>query len=188
MIEIDIGNPQCSNNYACGMKNNQLKFLLILAVFFAGCQPEADKSSKKVLKGLWTLQIMESYDPDTDTYKEWRDGMQGYILYDGSGHMALNLAAEDYQNFDFKFPNFTDTIAIEALRHLTKNYFYVANYTVFEDQGIVEHARLSHSNPGEWHGVVRRRYAFSGDTLIITPVEEKNKGLRLKWLKATETK
>ena len=160
--------------------------LFMSVILYVGCQQPANLSSSETLAGLWTLHSMESYNANTDTYEEWRDGMQGYILYDGDGHLALNLSSKDYQDFEFEFPNFTDTIAIEALRHLTQNYFYVANYTVFEEEGIVEHARLAHSNPGEWNDIVRRKYAFSGDTLVISPVEDRNKGLLLKWIKVGE--
>jgi len=175
---------QLNPNY--GMKIFQLYGLFMPVILLAGCQQGANLSSSEQLAGLWTLHSMELYNADTDSHEEWRDGMQGYILYDGNGHMALNLSSKGYQNFEFEFPNFTDTIAIEALRHLTQNYFYVANYTVFEEEGIVEHARLAHSNPGEWNDIVRRTYAFRGDTLVITPVEDRNKGLRLKWLKVEE--
>ena len=168
------------------MKNLVKCVLVVLTIFFFGCQAPEERGSINKLEGLWTLQIMELYDPETNDYTEWRGGMQGYILYDEQGHMALNLATKDYQNFELAFPNFTDTIAVEALRHLTNNYFYMANYKVLEDEDIVEHARIMHSNPGEWNDVVRRRFAFNGDTLIISPVEERNKGLRLKLTRAQE--
>ena len=172
-----------SDNLFYNMKNLVKCVLVVLMVFYFGCQTQVESGSNNNLEGLWTLQMMELYDPATNDYAEWRGGMQGYILYDSQGHMALNLATKDYQNFELAFPNFTDTIAIEALRHLTNNYFYMANYKVLEDEGIVEHARIIHSNPGEWNDVVRRRFAFNGDTLIISPVEERNKGLRLKWIR-----
>ena len=110
--------------------------------------------------------------------------MQGYLLYDDNGHMALHMTIKGYENTDLRFPNFVDTISVEALRHLTGSYAYFARYKVSPMDSIIEHSRISHSNPADWNKVVRRKYFFSGDTLILRPVENQNSGLRLKWLKS----
>ncbi|MDA0714026.1 MAG: lipocalin-like domain-containing protein [Bacteroidetes bacterium] len=157
--------------------------LLILFIFNA-CTPDEPAVAKgPPLAGLWSLYAMEQKDSVTGEWMDWRGGMQGYILYDADGHMALHLTKKDYQDFELTFPNFVDTIPMEALRHLTNSYVYLANYTLDTVNHIVEHARVSHSNPAEWNGVVQRRYGFIGDTLVLAPVEEKNKSLRLKWVK-----
>ena len=117
----------------------------------------------------------------TGEWNEWRDGMQGYVLYDGVENMALHLTTKGYQDTDLQFPNFNDTIPLEALKHLTGSYVYLAKYKIEED--IVQHSRVSHSNPAEWNDVVRRRFSFSGDTLVLRPTEETNAGLRLKWVR-----
>lgn len=109
--------------------------------------------------------------------------MQGYILYDGTENMSLHLTTKGYENTELRFPNFVDTISNEALKHLTHSYVYFAKYTVDEAQHVVEHARISHSNPGMWNEKVKRRFSFKGDTLILQPVEQKIAGLRLKWIK-----
>jgi hypothetical protein len=109
--------------------------------------------------------------------------MQGYILYDTKNTMSIHLTTKGYEDTDLRFPNFVDTISNVALKHLTNSYVYFAKYTVDEKQHIVEHARISHSNPGMWNEVVKRRFTFSGDTLILQPVEQEISGLRLKWIK-----
>ena len=86
---------------------------------------------------------------------------------------------------DLRFPNFVDSISNDALKHLTNSYVYFAKYSIDKDQSVVEHARISHSNPGEWNEVVRRRFTFSGDTLTLQPLEEETSGLRLKWIKSS---
>ena len=126
---------------------------------------------------------MEQQDLETGEWAEWRDGMQGYILYDGKDNMSVHLTTKGYEKTELRFPNFSDTVSIEALKHLTGSYVYFAKYTVFEEDNVVQHARFSHSNPGDWDVVVKRRYTFSGDTLILAPLEEQNAGLRLKWVK-----
>ena len=163
------------------MKNIRIPIFFILIALLS-CNAEK-KQETNPFGGLWSLHIMEQKDSLSGTWKEWRNGMQGYILYDNSDNMALHLTVKGYQDTSIRFPNFTDTISTEALKHLTKSYVYFAKYTVFEATGTIEHARISHSNPGEWNRVVKRRYSFSGDTLILTPVEPSNSGLRLKWIK-----
>jgi hypothetical protein len=161
--------------------------LALIAVLTFGCNQEIEQKGTNNFSGLWTLHIMEQLDSTTGIWNEWRDGMQGYILYDDKDNMAVHLTTKGYQNTDLRFPNFVDTIANEALRYLTNSYVYFAKYTVFEEQSVVEHARISHSNPGDWNEAVRRRYTFSGDTLILQPLEEQNAGLRLKWIRSSET-
>lgn len=165
------------------MKNNQILFVLSITMLFIGCSPKNEEANINRFSGLWTLHIMEQQDSITNNWSEWRNGMQGYILYDDKDNMSVHLTTKGYQDTELRFPNFIDTISTGALKHLTKSYVYFAKYTVDEEQHVVEHARISHSNPGDWNEVVKRRFKFSGDTLILQPVEEQNAGLRLKWIK-----
>ena len=161
-----------------------LKTLLIaLTLIFWACDQQPKPSAKHGFAGLWKLHVMEQQDRVTGTWKEWRDGMQGYILYDGMDHMAVHLTTKGYEDTNLRFPNFNDTIPAEALKHLTGSYVYFAKYNVDEELGVVEHARISHSNPGMWNEVVKRRFTFRGDTLILQPLENENSNLRLKWVR-----
>ena len=158
--------------------------ICIIAIFlFFGCRQEITKNSKNEFAGLWALHIMEQKDSTTGEWNEWRKGMQGYILYDDLDNMAVHLTTKGYQNTNLRFPNFIDTVSMDALKHLTGSYVYFAKYRVNED-GTIEHARISHSNPGDWNEIVRRKYTFDGDTLILQPVEASNSRLRLKWIKS----
>jgi len=163
--------------------------VIIYLVLFVSCsnessqEPTAKQKELNKFSGLWSLYIMEELNSETGVWSEWRDGMQGYILYDDKNNMAVHLTTSGYEDTDLRFPIFTDTISIEALKHLTNSYVYFAKYTIDEKQQIVEHARISHSNPDLWNEVVKRRFTFSGDTLILQPLEEKDAGLRLKWIR-----
>lgn len=159
-----------------------LLFVLLIG-FLSSCQEQVKPLESHKIKGLWTLHIMEKFDPETGKWNEWRDGMQGYILYDAKENMALHLTTKGYEKTDLRFPNFVDTIATEALQHLTNSYVYFAKYSIDEEEGIVQHARISHSNPGLWNEIVQRRFSFSGDTLVLQPVEKQISGLRLKWIR-----
>jgi hypothetical protein len=157
--------------------------LLIIFLLLMACHHDVKPSDANRFKGLWKLYIMEQKDSVTGSWQEWREGMQGYILYDDQHHMAVHLTVKGYENTALRFPNFVDTIPLEALKHLTKSYVYFAKYTVDEENGTVEHARISHSNPADWQVKVKRNYSFKGDTLILEPVEQQNSALRLKWIK-----
>jgi len=163
------------------MKNNLI--LLLITCIFLACNQGTEQKESNQFSGLWSLYIMEQQDSTTGNWSEWRNGMQGYILYDDKNNMSVHLTTVGYEETDLQFPNFTDTISIEALRHLTNSYVYFAKYTVDEEQSVVEHARISHSNPGMWNEIVRRKYTFKGDTLILQPLEKETAGLRLKWIR-----
>lgn len=157
------------------MKNSNWKlrlgiFLIIISMpifIFLSCKTKPELKENNKLIGLWTLHIMEQKDTATGIWNEWRDGMQGYLLYDDNNIMALHLTKKGYENTDLQFPDFTDTIPLEALKKLTQTYYYMAKYSVFEAEQIVEHARISLSNPGEWNKIVKRMYSFYGDTLFF---------------------
>lgn len=158
-----------------------LSFLVLLFLF--ACQQNKKELEEDPFHGLWSLVSMEQLNTETNQWEEWRNGMQGYILYDGENNMSLHLTTKGYEKTAIRFPNFTDTIAEEALKHLTNSYVYVAKYKVDKEQGTVEHARISHSNPGDWGKVVRRKYTFKGDTLVLKPVESANSNLKLTWVR-----
>ena len=163
-------------------RNYRFSGIIVLFIMILGCDSKT-VTEENSFEGLWSLHIMESKDSLTGNWSEWRQGMQGYILYDATENMAVHLTWKGYQDTDIRFPNFVDTISMEALKYLTGSYTYFAKYTVFEDENVVQHHRISHSNPGDWGVTVRRRYTFSGDTLILAPLEEQNSGLRLKWIR-----
>jgi hypothetical protein len=166
------------------MKHEHILRALLIVALFIGCSQKNKKVDDNRFAGLWSLHIMEQRDSITGQWREWRSGMQGYILYDKTGNMAVHLTTKGYQDTDLRFPNFNDTIQEEAMKHLTNSYVYFAKYTVNEERGVVEHARISHSNPGEWNVAVQRRFTFIGDTLTLQPLEEQNSGLRLKWVRS----
>ncbi len=129
--------------------------MLLIIVSLFGCKQETKQIQINQFSGLWSLHIMEQHDSVTGNWNEWRNGMQGYILYDDENNMAVHITTKGYQNADIQFPNFVDTIFITALKHLTNSYVYFAKYAVFEKEGIIEHARISHSNPADRNKVFR---------------------------------
>lgn len=155
-------------------------FVILLCAFvLIGC----NKSENKKIVGLWKLESMKVRDTATNTWSHYKGGMDGYLLYDETGHVALHLYEKGFEKAGIEFPNFNDSISLEALKHITKSYYYMGNYMVSESDSIVSHFKLSHSNPSEFGLTAERRFFFNGDTLIMRPVERKNSKLKLKWLK-----
>lgn len=112
------------------------------------------------LHGYWELQAMEKEDTLSGGWVPYRPGgVEGTLMYDNDGHVSLHLQSIDY--------------------------FYTGTYKLANDS-VVEHTRLTHSDSSQIGVTVRRWFAFSGDTLVIRPVEEQNASLRLKWLKREE--
>ena len=157
-----------------------MRSFVIIAILscLAACQPE-----QKGITGLWKLESMMVKD-SLDNWSVWRDGMNGYLLYDGQGHVSLTLSVEGYEDSPLHYPNFDTSIPIEALKHRTGYYSYVGNYSVDEELSEVTHQRLSHSNPKDWGKEVTRKFSIQGDSLIIVPKESENASLRLTWTRA----
>jgi hypothetical protein len=177
------------------MKVSKLFSLGILIVLTAvGC---SDKQvSNPMLAGMYKLAQIENFDTTT---KQWRAddlgaGGESYILYDADGHMAVHITPKDYKQFTWLperqatskefLENYIDSMPSEqlrpALKEFTSSFVYTANYTVDNDSGMVTHNRLSSSVPSVWGTQVKRRFAFSGDTLILSFPDGSK---RLKWVR-----
>lgn len=162
----------------------RLKNIAFVGIFVFAFACQKNESPRSEITGLWKLESMKVRDTVTNSWSHYKGGMDGYLLYDGNGHVSLHLYEKGYEKARIEFPNFNDSIPLEALKHITKSYYYMGNYSVSEKDSIISHYKLSHSNPSEFGLTAERRFYFSGDTLVMQPVEEKNSKLKLKWLKA----
>jgi hypothetical protein len=138
---------------------------------------------KNNLSGGWTLHSMDLFNDSLNTYEPFLGGMQGNLVYDGKGHMSVQLQSADYNAFEGEVNNFTERNSMDALKHLTKNYGYSGTYVLLEGDTVIEHHRVFHSDPGDAGSIVQRRISYSSDTLTLQPLEEQNAGFRLKWVK-----
>lgn len=162
--------------------------LLLIILAAIGCIQQTGTSPHNQFRGLWKLHIIEARD-STGAWQEfhWNKGGDSYIMYDGLGHMAVQITPKNYKERKVLVPRTAiDSLTINELqadlKTYSSNYVYVANCTVLEEQQIIEHHRLSHTYPFDWGVTVQRRFEFKGDTLILMPVEPQNP-LRLKWVK-----
>lgn len=136
--------------------------------------------------GIWRLVKVESINNDADlwTYDSAFTGWNGLILYDGHGHMGVQITPKGYQ--DFNPEKNIDTLNNARLAELVK--FYQSNWVYFAEYQIsgntVEHKRLSATNPKDWGTVLTRDFEFRGDTLLLTAHETPGgKKSRLFWVK-----
>lgn len=150
-----------------------------------GCIPNNGNDENK-FSGMWKLDRIEALDSATgrwnhDTpYAEY----DGYILYDGDGHMAVHLIPNRYSEFDTN--KNIDSLTSEELKELTKfyqsNFVYVADYTITGNS--IAHTRLTATEPKNWNTLLTRDFEFKQDTLLLTSHESiLGKKLRLKWVK-----
>jgi hypothetical protein len=166
----------------------------LIVLMAIGCSDT--KKNNSTLAGMYKLSQIENFDTATKQWKEDGLGKDGdsYILYDGVGHMAVHITSKDYKDFSWLperqatskefLEHYIDSMPSEqvrpALKEFASSFVYTANYSVDNDSGIVTHNRLSSSVPAVWGTQVKRRFAISGDTVILTFLDGTK---RLKWIK-----
>jgi uncharacterized lipoprotein NlpE involved in copper resistance len=165
--------------------------LLVSACFLVvlvSCQLQKSTSQKpsEQLKGMWKLDRFESLN---ETNNQWgidssRIGYQGYILYDGKGHMAIHLTPGEYAQT--QNTNSIDSLSIlelkEKVKHYRSNYVYFATYNATDS--LVNHVKLSATESADVGKTSTRYYQIKKDTLVmITKEKVLGKKLRLKWIK-----
>ncbi len=157
--------------------------LLILTIY--SCGTNETKTNDK-FHGMWRLDKFEVFDSLTNawTNDSSRIGSNGYILYDGLGHMGVQLTPKGYK--DFNTTKNIDSLNHDELVRLTK--FYKSNFVYFSDYTLtdstVEHKRLSATEPLNWGKSLTRNFEFKQDTLILTAHEIiAGQKVRLRWIK-----
>lgn len=170
--------------------------LVGVAIFFVtGCLNRPQASIGAPLAGMYKLLLVEQQDSaGIWRDQDWSKGGESYIVYDGLGHMAVQITPKGYK--DFKWLTESEAINEKIVRRKTdamtltelkaavvefaSSYVYVANYSVDDAAQVVTHRRVSSSIPAVWGTEVKRSFSFSGDTLILRVL---NKNRRLKWLR-----
>lgn len=175
----------------------------VAALFFVACSSSEKKSSENKkqtdinnqLAGMYKLLIIENQDSAGAWHEqEWGKGGDGYIIYDGKGHMAVQITPKGYKDFQWldeessingdKVKEKTESMSIDelktAVREFVSNYVYTASYAIEDSADVVIHHRISSTIPAIWGTTVKRSFSFSGDTLILKNL---NVNRRLKWIK-----
>jgi len=164
---------------------SKIFFALIMLWSFSACGKKEQTADSK-FNGMWKLEKIESVDRASGKwfYDSAFTGWNGYILYDGQGHTGVQITPKGYKDFDAN--KNIDSINNEGLKELVKfyrtNWVYFAGYTITNN--VIEHKRLSATEPRDWGTVLTRDFEFRSDTLILTAHEiVGGKKSRLWWVK-----
>ena len=167
------------------MKNYFSPFLLLLALSVS-CGPDPGNSDFDKFTGRWSLHIVESqndsissWEPRQDHYKN----RQGFILYDGIEGMGVHHVTENYEDYTCEGTGGLDSLTHKDLRHLADNFVYFGSYDENEADKTIEHHIESANFQRMWETVAKRKYEFTGDTLILFPLRDSYPKTRLKWVK-----
>ena len=160
----------------------QHTFYAVLFLLAINCKGQKNTSNaNEQFKGLWILDKYEVYDSLT---KKWsnepsRMGYIGYILFDGKGHVAIQITPADYNEFDKK----TDSVGIKIMTNYhSNNLIYFSDYKVEGNE--IEQKVLSSTNPESIGAILRREFEIKGKTLLLTPKNRLNAPIiRMKWVK-----
>jgi Lipocalin-like domain len=161
---------------------------ILFAISIAGCISNSKKIMNK-FHGMWKLDKYESYDTVSNKWNNSsaRAGYTGYILYDGVGHMGVQLLPPSFKELaNNQIPDSLNMDELKLLLRLhTTSFCYFGTYDI-KNGNIIAHHRLSSNNPNEWGTTINRNFEFRNDTLILTASELiGNLKTRLRWIKIT---
>ena len=177
------------------LKQRIIIFIIFnISVLLFACTNKSKTSRDEQLAGMYKLYNIQVQDSAGEWHDRWASDGTGYILYDGKGHMAVQITPKGYDKYKWLSENESikpekvkakiDRMSMDelkaALEEFVSNYAYVANYSVSDSADVVVHNRLSHTIPSAWNTTVKRRFIFNGDTLELLVDADKR---RLKWIK-----
>jgi hypothetical protein len=156
---------------------------------FLSCTTGNKQSDFDKFTGRWTLGIVETQSDSISPWKPRQDhykNRQGFIIYDGKGGMGVHHVTENYEKYEFEGKGGLDSLTAKDLRHLADNFVYFGKYRVNDSLKIIDHHIESVNFQNMWGTVAKRKYLFSGDTLILNPITDRYPKTRLKWIKLND--
>jgi hypothetical protein len=169
------------------MRSKQFVFAFVI-MLLVSLNANSQSNSLEQFKGMWRLDKYEAFDSTSGKWKDApkRIGYFGYILYDGAGHVGVQLFPPDFNKLN-------DSTSIDSLNsgELKKNattqskcFMYFANCTIAAGQKVIQHYIVSSNHPSDIGTTVKRNFEFKGDTLILTAMELiGGSKTRLRWVK-----
>ena len=168
-----------------------LALFVVLAITACGEPPPprtagGEATAESAFAGSWSLVHWQAQAGNGEAYYPFGERPLGRIMYDGTGHMAVQLARPDRARFISE--DFTEGTAEEIEAAFEGFFAYYGTYAVNEAAGTVTH-RLTVALFPNWIGTEQvRNYTFVGDTLVLsTPptVAQAVEAIHtLKWVRA----
>jgi hypothetical protein len=129
---------------------------------------QSSQDLKNKFRGTWKLVSAEAQQPN-GTVIPYRYGVGsiGYIMYDATGHMAVQLMQPNRPQFA---SGDLDKGAPEEIKAAFEGYgAYFGTYEIHEAEGFVIHHVEGSLLPNNVGTEQKRFFEFSGDTLILKP-------------------
>jgi len=160
------------------MKNN---FLIISTLITAvACKPSNTKLDS--FHGYWK---MDSFWQSDSTKKwiqaDWMKGGNGYILYDGLGHMSIHITPKKYSASSLNDTTQKEKFLNKPEIYTLANYVYTGTYDVLGKDSI-SHNRLSHGNPNYNLSASKKRFEIIDDSLYLYSNVAGTK-CKIKWIR-----
>ena len=173
------------------MMKIKYQYFAIIITLLLSCNEQNRTSDFEKFTGRWTLDIVESQTDSTSVWEPRHDNYKnrkGFIIYDGRGGMGVHHVTENYDKYEFEGTGGLDSLTVKDLRHLADNFVYFGKYRVNDSLKTIEHYIESANFQNMWGKVAKRKYHFSGDTLILSPIMNSYPKTRLKWIKLDDKK
>ena len=123
---------------------------------------------KNKFLGTWKLVAAEAQQPTGEVMPyRYGAGSIGYIMYDATGHMAVQIMQPNRPPFA---SGDLDTGTPEEIEAAFEGYgAYFGTYEIHEAEGFVIHRVEGSLFPNNVGTEQKRFFEFSGDTLILKP-------------------
>lgn len=116
--------------------------------------------------GTWKLVSIEEPRPNGETATSTGRYPAGLLIYDGTGHMSLQIVFRERPNFSSGGRQGT----LEEVKAAFEGYVaYFGTYEVEGKDGTVTHRVEGSLVPNNLGTVVKRSFEFSGEQLILAP-------------------
>jgi hypothetical protein len=108
----------------------------IVLILFICCGRNNSISQEKFI-GTWALDCFEYHDENTDVWiaDSTRSGYKGFIIYDGQGHMSVQITPGEYDSLDGQID--FESVSCDSLKNIaqlySRNYSYFASYFISDN-------------------------------------------------------
>lgn len=139
-----------------------------------------NKIQQKII-GTWRLVYSVEIDEAGNKSYPFGEDAIGYIMYDASGKMAVQICRKNRENFKSTGLKQADT---NELSHLAKDYLaYFGRYEIDTEQELVHHFVEGCLYPNRVGKSLDRKYHFFEDKLSLKPWDGTNR--EILWQKVT---